>query len=138
MTASADPETTDTERLLDSAKDAARRAWCPYSRFSVGAAILMADGRTVSGCNVENASYGLTNCAERTAIFTAVAMGYRKGDFKALAIYAPGESPTSPCGACRQVMAEFFDPHAPVISCCDSGQMAKWTVRGLLPHGFGL
>lgn len=127
---------SQTEKLLDQAKSASLMAWCPYSEFPVGAAILMRDGEIISGCNVENSSYGLTNCAERTAVFTAVAMGYKKGDFLALAIYSPGSGFISPCGACRQVMAEFFDLQAPVYSFWGAGQMAQWTVGGLLPNGF--
>ena len=87
-------------------------AYCRYSKFRVGAAVLTADGEIVAGCNVENASYGLTMCAERSAIFQAVAQGHR--DLKAVVIVTPTRSPTPPCGACRQVINEF-GPNAEVF-----------------------
>ncbi|MBI9019701.1 MAG: cytidine deaminase [Verrucomicrobia bacterium] len=99
----------NTTKLLEAARDAAQKAYAPYSEYKVGAALLCADGDVFAGCNVENVSYGLTNCAERTAIFAAIAAG-RRCDFVALAIVADGESMPYPCGACRQVLSEF---------CCD-------------------
>ncbi|PIE55234.1 MAG: cytidine deaminase [Dethiosulfovibrio peptidovorans] len=128
----------ERERLLASASDAASRAWCPYSRFPVGAALLIEDGQIVQGCNVESASYGLTCCAERAAVFCAVAQGYRKGDFAALAIYTPGNQAVSPCGACRQVLLEFLGPDAPVWAGCDGSNRLYWTIGDLLPDGFCL
>ncbi|HHY59602.1 MAG TPA: cytidine deaminase, partial [Clostridia bacterium] len=89
------------EDLLAAAQEASRRAYAPYSRFPVGAALLTADGQVFTGCNVENASYGLTICAERVAVAKAVSEGYK--DFQALAVWAATEEPVSPCGACRQV-----------------------------------
>ena len=91
------------DQLVEAAENARRAAYAPYSRFLVGAAVL-ANGRIVSGCNVENASYGLTNCAERTAVFKAVSEGLYR--IEAIAVVADTEVPVSPCGACRQVMAE--------------------------------
>ena len=85
-----------------------KKTYSPYSHFGVGAALLCEDGRIYEGCNIENASYGLTNCAERTAIFKAVSEGHTK--FKALAVVADTEGPCAPCGACRQVMVEFKIP----------------------------
>lgn len=96
------------EALLKLADDAAREAYCPYSKYRVGAALLAADGRTFCGCNVENASYGLTLCAERAAFAAAVAAGRRR--FLAVAVVAAGPAMPYPCGACRQVMAEFCGP----------------------------
>lgn len=125
-------------RLAKAASEASTRSWSPYSGFPVGAAILMADGEILSGCNVENSSFGLTNCAERTAVFSAVASGYRRGDFVALAIFTPGNKANSPCGACRQVLAEFFDPSSEVRAFCDGSDELRWTVEGLLPDGFSL
>jgi cytidine deaminase len=98
--------------LLARAAEAATQAYCPYSSFRVGAALLASDGHVFPGCNVENASFGLTVCAERNALFAAVAAGHRQ--FAALAIVADGEAPPYPCGACRQVLAEFCAPDFPV------------------------
>ena len=98
----------ETQKLMDCAIKARENAYSPYSHFAVGAALLCEDGTLYEGCNIENASYGLTNCAERTAIFKAVSEGHTK--FKALAVVADTEGPCAPCGACRQVMAEFKIP----------------------------
>jgi cytidine deaminase len=97
------------ERLLAAAKQAAQRAYAPYSNFPVGAAVLTGEGAIVTGCNVENASYPLTNCAERVAIGTAVAGGAR--EIQAVAVYAPKVETVTPCGACRQVINEFKPAH---------------------------
>jgi cytidine deaminase len=122
------------ETLRERAKAAALRAYCPYSEFRVGAAILSRSGNIFIGCNVENASYGLTNCAERTAIFQMVAAGEK--DFETMVIYAPTPEPTSPCGACRQVLHEF-NPDAEVIGICDGPSVLRAKVRDLLPAAFG-
>ncbi len=92
-------------RLLDAARDASTRAYAPYSRFHVGAAVLADDGRVFTAANVENASYGLTSCAERNAVFAAVSAGVRV--IIAVAIHTPTDASVSPCGACRQVISEF-------------------------------
>ena len=102
------------ERLLPEAIAAARAAWCPHSNFPVGAALLTADDRIIRGCNVENASYGLTNCAERGALFSAIAQGHAPASFKAMLVYAPNVALISPCGACRQVMHDLMSPHCVV------------------------
>lgn len=94
-----------TEGLLERAAKALRAAYAPYSGYRVGAALLCADGEVFTGCNVENASYGLTNCAERSAVFAAISAGRR--DFVAMAVVAEGERMPYPCGACRQVLSEF-------------------------------
>lgn len=120
--------------LRQAAADVSRNAWCPYSQFPVGAAILAADGRIFSGCNVENASYGLTICAERVAIGQAVAAGCR--EFDALLIHTPTRKPTTPCGACRQVIAEF-SADLEILCVCDGPDVIRLKISDLLPHGFG-
>ena len=113
MSKNAIPETKLSE-LFDAALQASKMSYSPYSKFPVGAAILTADGRVFTGCNVENRSYGLTNCAERTAIFKAVSEGEKR--FVAVAIAAPkADYPVGPCGACRQVLTEFLHGKSPVI-----------------------
>ena len=127
-----------SENSLDDVIAAARRAadaaWCPYSRFAVGAALLTSSGRVFTGCNVENASSGLTICAERNAVFQAVAAGERS--FQQLVVYTPTSQPTSPCGACRQVLAEFA-PTLPVVCVCDGPDWLETSLGELLPHAFG-
>ena len=116
------------------ARAAAALAYAPYSKFRVGAAVLMESGKIYRGANVENASYGLGCCAERTALFTALAAGERK--LQAVAVYTPTAAPTSPCGACRQVLSEF-GPDALVISVCDSTRRQENSLAVLLPEPFG-
>jgi cytidine deaminase len=127
----------DPEGLLKEAAETAEHAYCPYSRFRVGAALLTADGQVFRGANVENASYGLTVCAERAAVMAAVAGGRR--EFAALAIVADGDRPAYPCGACRQVIAEFCGPEFPVYTAAGSDLDAFETLRlgELLPKAFG-
>ena len=122
------------DRLRDEAKAAAGRSYCPYSRFRVGAAIASQTGAIFGGCNVENASYGLTTCAERNAVFQMVASG--ETAFDAIVIYTPTTTPTAPCGACRQVLNEF-NPAAEVVCVCDGPDAIRSTVRELLPAAFG-
>ena len=122
------------KKLFAAARAARRRAYAPYSRFKVGAAVLTSDGRVVSGCNVENASYGLSVCAERNAISRAVAEGARR--IEAVAIVADTDRPCPPCGACRQVIAEFSAPTAPVRAQTPSGRESEHTVAELLPNAF--
>ena len=120
------------EGLFEAAMQASKLAYCPYSKFPVGAAILVSDGRIFTGCNVENRSYGLTNCAERTAIFTAVAEGARK--IAAVAIAAPkAEYPVGPSGACRQVLTEFGDDDVPVVFGSKIENLKKATLGQLYP-----
>jgi len=121
-------------RLEKSARAAAGRAYAPYSKFPVGAAVVGGSGKIYSGCNVENAAFGLCNCAERTAIFTAVAAG--ESLVSAVAIFTPTSLPTAPCGACRQVINEF-GPDALVISVCDSKNRIETRLSALLPAAFG-
>ena len=122
----------ETQKLMDCAIKARENAYSPYSHFAVGAALLCEDGTLYEGCNIENASYGLTNCAERTAIFKAVSEGHIK--FKALAVVADTEGPCAPCGACRQVMAEFKIPL--IIMGNLMGNIKIVTIEELLPFSF--
>jgi len=123
---------TDAE-LIAQAAAARALAYAPYSKFAVGAALLAADGRLFTGCNVENASYGLAMCAERVALFKAVSEGARA--FVRLAIVADTEALISPCGACRQVLWEFA-PDALIIAANLKGQVRAWPLRELLPEPF--
>ncbi|HTV87095.1 MAG TPA: cytidine deaminase [Dyella sp.] len=124
--------------LLNLARAARERAYAPYSRFQVGAALETRDGRQFSGCNVENAAYGLCNCAERTALFGAIAAGCQPGDFSAIAIIADTPEPVSPCGACRQVLWELCAPSMPVLLANLAGDTRLTTVDALLPDSFRL
>lgn len=126
------------DNLLTLARQARELAYAPYSKFQVGAALLTRDGRRFTGCNVENAAYGLCNCAERTALFSAVAADCRPGDFAALAVIADTAEPVSPCGACRQVMAELCDGAMPVVLANLHGATMQTSVAALLPGSFRL
>lgn len=129
------PEWAD---LTVKAEEAMRRAYAPYSRFKVGSALLAADGTVHLGCNVENAAYGPTNCAERTALFRAIADGHAPGSFKAIAVIGETDEPITPCGTCRQVMIELCAPDMPVILCNTKGSSKVTTVKDLLPGAFAL
>ena len=121
------------EELLGHAREAARFSYSPYSHFPVGAALLCADGTIVTGANVENRSFGLSNCAERSALFAAISQGRKT--FLAIAVSAPAsETPTSPCGACRQALSEFCPPDTPLYFAGKSGSHLSTTVGELLPH----
>ena len=123
----------DDAQLLSLAREAMHRSYSPYSHFKVGACLRCEDGRLFLGCNVENASFGLTNCAERTAIFKAVSEG--ETNFTEIAISAEGSAPW-PCGACRQVLNEF-SPNLRVLVTWGDGHVAEANLSELLPHGFG-
>jgi cytidine deaminase len=126
----------DRQRLIRLARAAMKHAYAPYSKFRVGGAVLLGDGRIFSGCNVENASYGLTICAERNAIFCAVANSSKKPEIVAAAVVNHRGMPCSPCGACRQVLAEF-GPRA-VVWYPAAGGFAQRTMQELLVDGFTL
>lgn len=132
------PVSTPHDELLALARVARDKAHAPYSGFAVGAALLARDGRRYAGCNVENASYGLCNCAERTALFAAIAAGCKPGDFTAIAVIADCDGPVSPCGACRQVMSELCDGDMPVLLANLRGDTAQTSVAALLPGAFTL
>ncbi len=121
--------------LLKQAHKAKENAYSPYSSFKVGATILTKDGKTIDGCNVENAAYGSTMCAERTAIFKAVSMGYKPGDFEAIAIASSGEN-FSPCGSCRQVINEFGEDIDLIFEWDD--EIVIDSLKGILPYNFVL
>jgi cytidine deaminase len=133
------PVITNQDELLQAAQEASTRAYAPFSKFFVGAAILTSDGKIYTGCNVENSSYGLTNCAERTAIFTAIADGAGNGrlDIKAVAVVNRDGVPCAPCGACRQVIYEF-GPNAVIIYRGKAGTIEQTPIAALLPEGFRL
>ena len=126
----------DQARLLAAARELLMRAYAPYSKFRVGAAVLTEAGNIFTGCNVENASYGLTNCAERTAIFSAVAAEGDKMRLRAVAVVNSWNKPCSPCGACRQVIFEF-GPEAAIFFQGNNG-IEESTASSLLPAGFVL
>lgn len=123
-----------TTELIDLAVEVRQQAYVPYSHFPVSAVLVTKDDQIYTGVNIENASFGLTNCGERTAIFKAVSEGARS--FKELIVYGQTEKPISPCGACRQVMAEFFEPDLPVTLVSKDKSTVVMTVKELLPYSF--
>ncbi len=124
-------------QLMKEAIEARKAAYIPYSGFGVGAALLDSKGQVHHGCNVENAAYSPGNCAERTAMFRAIADGHRPGTFQAIAVVADTEEPVAPCGVCRQVLLELCGPDMPVILGNLKGDIRQTTVRELLPYAFG-
>lgn len=125
--------TASVDDLPEIARAAMERAYAPYSRFRVGAALLAADGRVFSGCNVENASYPAGICAERGALMAAVVAGAR--EFRAVAVATEADAPTPPCGVCRQMLVEFA-PLLAIESVTVSGRRQRWTLAELLPAAF--
>ncbi|QOR35597.1 cytidine deaminase [Clostridium sp. 'deep sea'] len=121
------------ERLFNAAKQALEKAYCPYSKYQVGAALLTDTGEIFSGCNIENASYGLTVCAERVALFKAKSEGYT--NIKELVVMIKGDVLPSPCGACRQVIVELA-PNAKIVLATNTGKYEIKTVDELLPFSF--
>lgn len=128
-------DTGRPDELVRLAQRAMERAYAPYSGFRVGAALEARDGRVYTGCNVENASYPVTTCAERVALGAAVSQGARR--FRRLALCASGPRPASPCGMCRQALAEF-GTDLKVVSVAPDGAAAEWTLEALLPESFTL
>jgi cytidine deaminase len=120
--------------LIDQAIEARKQAYTPYSNFQVGAAVLTKNNHVFYGCNIENASYGLTNCAERTAIFKAISEGEK--EIEAIVVVGDTDGPISPCGACRQVMAEFCDENTKVILTNLKGDIVETSIKQLLPGFF--
>ncbi len=122
------------KKLFKEAKKAQKNAYVPYSEFPLGAAVLTADGSIYSGTNIENSAYGLTNCAERSAIFSAVSAGNRK--IEALLLVSSTEKPVTPCGACRQVINEFADGEIEIIMMTEDGKELSMSNQELLPGAF--
>jgi len=124
----------DKNMLVEKAIEARSKAYVPYSKFQVGAAIITSNDHLYLGCNIENASYGLTNCAERTAIFKAVSEG--DTEIKAIAVVGDTEGPVSPCGACRQVIAEFATEETKIYLANLNGDVKETTISEILPGYF--
>jgi len=134
--APADLDEAMVDRLIEAARSAAAHAYVPYSRFPVGAAVLTMSGEIVSGVNIENASYGLTVCGERVAIFTAAALGHR--ELRAVAVSAERAPGTAPCGACRQVISEFRSSNGELVVLLDHrDHIERIGLSALLPRSFG-
>ena len=125
----------DNAQLIKLAQEAAKKAYAPYSDFKVGAALLCKSGNVYTGCNVENSSYGASNCAERTAVFKAVSEGER--DFVKIAIVSEKGGLTFPCGICRQVLSEFM-PNGSIVLYSDEQGIKEFTLNELLPYAFKL
>jgi len=123
------------EELVSKAFEAMENAYAPYSNYKVGAAVLLKDGNVVKGCNIENASYGATNCGERTAVFAAYAQGYRKDDIIALAIVTSGHQFGAPCGICRQVLSELMNMETPIYLGYED-KIMETNIKELLPMSF--
>lgn len=123
-------------QLKHLARKAAGHSYSPYSYFRVGAAVISETGNIYRGCNVENASFGLTQCAERSALTAAISDGATPGSLTSLLIYTPGDTAHPPCGACRQVMHELMAADSLVVSCCDGEESRVWTRSEYLPDPF--
>lgn len=126
----------EIKKLIEEAIKGRSYSYSPYSKFKVGASLLMKDGSYITGCNIENVSYGLANCAERTALFKMVSSGYDKDSVVAMAIVADTKKPVSPCGACRQVMAELLHKDTKVYLANLDCEYLETTVEKLLPYSF--
>lgn len=130
----AEPDKKTLQEMAKRAKAISDKAYCPYSKFRVGAVVLTTEGEMFDGCNVENASYGLTICAERNAVFQMIAKAKQK--IAAVVIYTPTTKPSAPCGGCRQVINEF-GPEAFIMSVCDGDGVLRMRLSELLPDAFG-
>ena len=128
----------DINLLVEKAIEGRKKSYSPYSKFKVGAAIELKDGTIIHGCNVENGSYGLSNCAERSALFSLISQGYNPNDIKSITVIGATSEPISPCGACRQVMSEFLPEDAVIYLTNLEGKEKVTSVKELLPYGFKL
>ena len=126
----------NVNELINKAKEAREKSYSPYSNFAVGAAILLKNGQYILGANIENVSFGLSNCAERSAMFNMMCQGYSKNDVVAMCVIGNTKTPISPCGACRQVMAELLDMNTNIILANLNGDFKEVTVSDLLPYSF--
>ncbi|MGE4378481.1 MAG: cytidine deaminase [Candidatus Izemoplasmatales bacterium] len=124
------------KELYKLAKENIKNAYVPYSHFRVSAVLKLKNGETIKGVNVENASYGLSNCAERSALFSAYSKGVKKEDIEAIMVYTDKDYFVSPCGACRQVMTELMEPDAKVYFANSKGEIKELLNKDLLPYGF--
>ena len=124
------------KKLYDGALLGYKNSYSPYSKFAVGACALLKNGEIIYGANIENASYGLTNCAERSTLFAVYSQGYRKNDIVGFMIIGRTDDVISPCGACRQVMSELMEPDTPVYLANINGKIRKYLNRELLPYNF--
>lgn len=122
--------------MLKKSFETMKNAYAPYSNFKVGACVKTTDGKIFCGANVENASYGLTNCAERSAIFQVYSQGYRKNDIEMIVIIADSENIISPCGACRQVLVELLNQDTPIILSNKNFQIIETNIKNLMPLSF--
>lgn len=129
-------KTTDIQQYFSLLQPHLAQAYAPYSQFPVAALVLLRNGQYYTGINIENVSFGATNCAERTAIFSAVNAGYRKEDFVALFVTARASKPIAPCGICRQVFSEFFEPQMPIYLADEAQNYLRYTVEELVPYAF--
>lgn len=123
------------EKLFEMAFAAQEYSYSPYSKFKIGAAVLLKDGTILQGANIENASYGLAMCGERNAVFRAYCSGYKKEDIVAVCITSNCTPPATPCGACRQVLAELIPINAPIY-CVNENEVKEFTIKELLPEAF--
>ena len=126
----------DVEQYFDLLKEHLEHTYSPYSNFPVAALVLLKDGKYFMGINIENVSFGATNCAERTAIFTAINAGYRKHDFAAIFVIAKTKNPIAPCSICRQVFVEFFEENTPVYLANQDGKYITYSSGALIPYAF--
>lgn len=124
------------EELVGYAKEAKELSYSPYSHFAVGAALLTKEGKVYKGANIENSSYGLSMCAERNAVYHALMEGVSPDEFAALALIGDTDEPISPCGACRQVLSEFFDKDTPIYMASKEGKIYESSIKDLLPYAF--